>query len=254
MKRWLARAMVLIVAALVIASVSIDCGRTFVVSDMQGAPAPGVYVAYHREGSTFAMVESLTYRASPDTLVRSDGAGKVVIPGAVHVHVPLIQTDPGLTLDLVYAPTLHNGLASMSRLGAVSRRGEFEISSDLARVRLQDLSDDPTLWQGTLMNLGSLIGRLTYGSAADADTLALTDELIAHFTGEYAAILERHGDSARPQPTMPASVRYGTEREQQAWRETVDKDLGERPRWRDELTRRFATEARIYGARLRARP
>jgi hypothetical protein len=254
MKRWLVRAIVLIVAALAVASVSVDCGRTFVVSDMQGVPTPGAYVAYHREGSTFAVVESLTYRASPDTLLRSDDAGRVVIPGAIHVHLPLVQSHPKVTIDLIYAPTLHNGLASMHWFAVVSRPGEFEVSADRARVRLADLSDDPSLWQGTLMNLGSRIGRLLSESSTDAETVRMTDELIAHFAGEYSAILDRHGDTPRPVPPMPASVRYGPERDQQAWREMIDKDLGERPRWRDELTRRFATEVRVLGERSRRAP
>jgi hypothetical protein len=254
MKRWLVRALGVIVAALAIASVSIDCGRTFVVSDMQGVPAPGAYVAYHREGSTFAVVESLTYRASPDTLVQSDGAGRVVIPGAIRVHVPLLQTHPKVTIDLIYAPTLHNGLASMHWFAVVSRPGEFEVSADRDRVRLADLSGDPALWQGTLMNLGSRIARLMSGSSTDAETIRLTDELVGHFAGEYAAILDRHGDTPRPMPPMPASVRYGPERDQQAWREMIAKDLGERPRWRDELTRRFATEVRVLGERSRRAP
>ncbi len=252
MKRWLGRAMVAIAAALIVASVSVDCGRTFVVSDMQGVPTPGVYVAYHREGSTFAVVESLTYRAGPETLIRSDDAGRVVIPGAIHVHVPLLRTDPKIAIDLVYAPALHNALATIHWYAVVSRPGEFEVSADRARVRLADLSGDPSLWQGTLMNLGSRIGRLTADATADADTRRLTDELIAHFTSEYAALLDRHGDTPRPTPSMPEWLRYGPERDQQAWRAMIDKDLAERPRWRDELTRRFATEVKVYGARLTA--
>jgi len=236
------------------ASVSIDCGRTFVVNDMYGAPAPGAYIVYHREGSTFAVVESLTYRASPDTLVRGDGAGRVVVPGAVHVHWPVIQTHPRLTVDLIYAPTLHNGLASMRRSRPISRRGEFEISADGDTVRLADLSADPVLWQGTLMNLGSIIGRLTSHATTDTDTTRLTDELITQFTGEYAALLERHGDTPRPVPPMPAAVRNGPEAERQSWRDFTDRDLAERPRWRDELTRRFATEVEVYGARRPQQP
>ena len=240
-------------AVVTMASVSIDLGRTFVVSDMQGVPAPGVYVAYHREGSTFAVVESLTYRASRDTLVRGDAAGRVVVPGAVHLHWPVIQTHPALTVDLIYAPTLHNGLASLRRFGPVSRRGQFEISADGDDVRLEDLTGDPDLWQGTLMNLGSLIGRLT-SAATDPDTKRLTDELITQFTGEYAALLERHGDTPRPVPPMPASVRHGPEADRQSWREMIDQDPAKRPRWRDELTRRFATEVKVYGERRQEQP
>src|SRR5262249_25012489 len=41
----------------------INCGRTFVVSDMRGAPVRGAYVAYHHEGTTYALVESVSYDA-----------------------------------------------------------------------------------------------------------------------------------------------------------------------------------------------
>src|SRR5207249_767131 len=62
----------------------------------------------------------------------------VVIPWAVHMHLPFVQSHPDVNIDLIYAPTLHNGLAWVRRLGAVSRSLEFEVSADLANVRLAE--------------------------------------------------------------------------------------------------------------------
>src|SRR5438093_2130120 len=125
MSRAIVRALILIVAILAVASVSIDCGRTFAMTDMRGAPVRGAYAAYHYEGTTFALVESVSYQASPLAVVQSDSTGQMVIPGAIHVHWPLVQTHPAVNVDLIYAPPLHNGLAWVSRLGAVSRPREF---------------------------------------------------------------------------------------------------------------------------------
>ena len=105
MKRLWSRALVLGVAALAVASVSIDCGRTFVVSNMGGTPITGAYVAYHHEGRTYGIAESVSYQASQLALLKSDAKGSVVVPPAVHVHWPIIQTGADLTIDLIYAPT-----------------------------------------------------------------------------------------------------------------------------------------------------
>jgi hypothetical protein len=246
MRRRLWQALVLCLAVLAMASVSINCGRTFVVSDTQGAPVHGAYVAYHHEGTTYAVVEALTYQASRQALLQSDVNGRVVIPWAVHVHLPLVQSHPVVNIDLIYAPTLHNGLAWVSRLGAVSRPLEFEVSADLANVRLADVSGDPFLWQGTLMNLSSLLSRLSSRPTAGEATPRLIRELAERFKGEYAAILDRYGDVLRPVPEMPVAVRGSTEQEQRAWRAMVENDPAQRPRWGDELKRRFATEIEIY--------
>jgi hypothetical protein len=60
-RRW-SRALALSVAVVAMASVSINCGRTFVVSDTLGAPVRGGCVAYHHEGTTYAVVEAISYR------------------------------------------------------------------------------------------------------------------------------------------------------------------------------------------------
>jgi hypothetical protein len=247
MRRRLFQALVLSLVVLAMASVSINCCRTFMVTEKLGAPVPGAYVAYHHEGTTYAVVEALTYQASRRALLQSDAAGRVVLPWAVHVHLPLVQSHPDVNIDLIYAPTLHNGLAWVSRLSAVSRPLEFEVSDDLANVRLADVSGDPLLWQGTLMNLSSLLGRLTSQPTTGEGTPGLTRELVEHFKGEYAAILDRYGDVLRPVPDMPVAVRYSTEQEKRAWQAMVEKDLAQRPRWGDEVRRRFATEIAIYG-------
>jgi hypothetical protein len=243
-RRW-KQALILILVVLAIASVSIRLGRTFVIRDTRGTPVPAAYVAYHYEGTTFALVEALSYDASPLALLQSDAAGRVVVPGAVYVHWPLIQSHPAVMIDLIYAPTLHNGLASVRR-HAVSRPPEFEVSTDRGTVRLDDASNDPFLWQGTMWNLSSLLSDLTSHPSPDERTSRLTDQLVKDFIREYREILDRHGQTLRPRPHMPPAVQYATEQEKQAWRAMVEKDLAERPRWEDELKRRFATEIALY--------
>jgi hypothetical protein len=240
------------VAALVLATVSVDCGRTFVISDVRGIPVAGAYVGYRYEGTTFALVEALSYRSGRRAFVQSDAAGRVVIPRTVHIRWPLVRSRPRIHVDFIYAPTLHNGLAWVSRLAVVSRPGEFGVSPDRARVRLEDVAHDPFLWQGTLMNLSSLLGGLGSEPIRGMDATTLRAELIGHFLAEYAAILDRHGDTHRPRPQMPAGLEYGGAEEKRAWREMVEKDLTERPRWRDELERRFGTEADIHSGRMPA--
>lgn len=253
MRRWRSRSLILLLLViLAVASVSIRRGRTLVIRDMRGAPVAGASVAYHYEGRTFGLVEALSYDASPLALLQSDASGRVVVPGAVHVHWPLVQTHPAVMIDLIYAPTLHNGLASI-RGGAVSRPRQYEVSDDRATVRLDDVSDDPALWQGTLMNLGSLLGDLTSHPSPDERTSRLIGQLAADLAREYQAILDRYGATPRPRPDMPAALQYATQQEKLAWRAMVEKDLAERPMWADELKRRFAGEVAYYG-KFAARP
>lgn len=249
MRGWRSRALILIIAALVMASVSISCGRTFVIRDPMGAPVSGAYVAYHREGSRFAIAESVTYQASRLALLKSDGAGRIVIPWAVHARWPILDTPPKVNVDLIYAPTLHNGLAWITRGVAISRPREFEVAPDVTSVRLENVADDPVLYQGTLENLSSLLGRLTSQPTSGDATPGLTGELIAHFKSEYAAMLDRYGETPRIQPSMPSAVTSSTDQEKRAWQAMVEKDLAERPRWGDELRRRFATEISVYSRR-----
>jgi hypothetical protein len=246
MRRWRSRALILIVAALAIASFSISCGRTFVIRDAFGAPVSDAYVAYHHEGSRFAIAESVTYQASRLALLKSDSAGRIVIPSAFHARWPIVESPPTVTVDLIYAPTLHNGLAWISRGVALSRPGEFEVAPDLTSVRLENVAGDPVLYQGTLENLSSLLSRLTSQPTSGEATPGLTGELIAHFKSEYAAMLDRYGATPRSRPTMPAAVASGLDQEKAAWEAMVEKDLKERPHWGDELRRRFATEIRLY--------
>lgn len=244
--QWLSGAAV---AVLMLASVSVDCGRTFVISDARDVPVAGAYVGYHYEGTTFALVEAVSYRAGRQVFVQSDPLGRVVIPRTVNVRWPFVQSRPRINVDFIYAPTLHNGLAWVSRLGVVSRPGEFVVAPDRTRVLLEDVSHDPVLWQGTLLNISSLLGGLGREPTRGMEATTVRVELIRHFLAEYAAILERYGDTPRPRPQMPASLEYARDEEKRTWREMVEKDLTARPRWRDELQRQFGTEADIYAGR-----
>jgi hypothetical protein len=246
--KW-SRALMLVFAVMLIASISVNCGRTLSVSDVNGAPLPGAYVVYHLEGTTYAAVEALTYQATPIEVLRTDGSGRVVIPWSVHAHWPLIQGGPGIAVDLIYAPALHNGLAWIVRGVAVSRPHEFDVSEDLTAVRLDDVSADPARWQGTLMNLSSVLSRLTSQEMRGERAPALLDDLIEAFGNEYRALIARHGETLRPLPEMPEAVRSATDQEKTAWQAMVARDLAERPRWGDEFKRRFATEIDTYRTR-----
>jgi hypothetical protein len=249
MSRWWARALMVAGAVLALSSISISCGRTLAVSTMEGAPIHGAYVAYHYEGSTFGLVESLTYQAGRIDLLKTDASGRAAIPGAVHVHWPIVQSHPEIAVNLIYAPPLHNGLAWVNRRVAVSRPQEFDVSSDLRTVRLEDVAGDPSRWQGTLENLSSLLSQFTSQEMRGEETPGLTNELIEQFQNEYRAILDRYGDVLRARPNMPEAVRWSTDQEKVAWQSMVDKDLAARPRWGDELKRRFSTEIDIYRKR-----
>jgi hypothetical protein len=231
-RRWgMLAAGVLLVSAIV----AVDTGRTFVVRDMAGAPVPGAYVAYLREGTTFALVEQLTYQASPLALLRGDAAGRIVIPGAIGVHWPLVQSHAAISVALIYAPELHNALATVSRHGAPSRPDGFRVSADLSEVRLEDVSADPARWYFSLMNLSSFLSRLQSSATAGADTSRLAAELVGYLKADYQTLLERHGHTPRPRPVMPSSVQ--ADYEKRSWQKMVDDDLAARPLWRDELER-----------------
>src|SRR5262249_47792086 len=111
MRRWIWRGMMTIVVILALASVSISCGRTLTVADMFGAGVQGAYVTYHYEGSTFALVETITYEATPPRIVKTNADGQASIPWGIFVHWPLVQSRAALAVNLIYAPRLHNGLA-----------------------------------------------------------------------------------------------------------------------------------------------
>ena len=53
-------------------------------------------------------------------------------------------------------------------------------------------------------------------------------ELIAHLRQEYAAFIERYGETMRARP--PASP-YLTEEERRTWEEQIDAQLAREPRW-----------------------
>jgi len=240
---------VLFAVVLTIASFSASCGRTLTITDLPGAPVSGAYAIYHYEGWTFSLGESITYQASPVAILKSDASGLVAIPGIVRVHWPFIQGAPELAVDLIYAPTLHNGLAWVNRRVAISRPQEFDVSADLQTVRLAEVSADPVRWEGTLGNLRSLLDRLTSQQMRGEAAPPLTAELIERFTLEYAAMLDRYGETPRVAPVMPEALRTASDQEKREWQAMVEKDLAARPRWKDELERGYGTQVRLFERR-----
>ena len=245
-------AVALALTLLALSSVSIERGRTLRVVDIDGAPVEGVFVVYHHEGHRPNPAHTTTYDASRRSIAQSRSAGRVEISPSVHVHWPFpIETHPGLRVDLVYVPSFHNGLATIGDR-AVAQPGAFDVAGDLASVRLVDLSDSPALWEGTLRNLGSIIGRLMSEQSsspprrrARPETPALTRVLAGHFVREYGAFLDRYRNVIRPRPHMPAGL---TEEERRAWNEMADRELAREPRWGDVAQRLFAREAERFNS------
>ena len=235
---------------LVLSSVSINCGRTLRVAEIDGGPVEGVFVIYHHEGSRPNPAHSTTYEASRRSIVQSRSGGWVDVPPSLHVHWPFpIETPPRLRVDLVYAPAFHNGLATIGDR-AIAQPSAFDVGGDLASVRLADLSDNPTLWEGTLRNLSSIIGQLIGEQSsspprrrARPGTTVLTRALATHFEQEYRAFLDRYRNVTRPRPYMPAGL---TEEERRAWNEMVNRDLAREPLWGDVAQRLFAREVERF--------
>ena len=245
---------VLALALLALLSVSVDCGRTLRVADIKGAAVEDVFVVYHHEGYRLNPAHSTTYEAGPRSIARSRSAGRVRISPSLHVHWPFpMETHPGLRVDLVYAPAFHNGLATIGDR-AIAQPGAFDVEGDLANVRLNDLSDNPALWEGTLRNLSAILGRLIGEQSGNPRRRGLPEPtatipvLARHFTREYRAFLERYRNAARPRPPMPAGL---TEEEQRVWNEMVNRDLAREPLWGDSAQRLFAREAERF-ARIEA--
>jgi len=90
------------------------------------------------------------------------------------------------------------------------------------------------LWHGTLMNLEGLVSDLMWQPTRGAETPQLADELLDHFKREYAAMLDRRGDAPQPRPRIADGL---LETERAATLAMIDKDLAERPLWKDELKR-----------------
>ncbi len=152
----------------------------------------------------------------------------------------------------MYAPGLHNGLATIGDR-AIARRGAV-VSDDLATVSLADLSQDPQQWEGTLMNVSSIVETLMGEQTVRAprrnatpQTGALTRVLVRDFSREYTEFLERYSHESRPRPEMPSALRASsTEAERRAWEAMVDKDLSREPLWGDRAVRLFARDVERF--------
>jgi hypothetical protein len=245
--------LVVIGLTLALASVSIARGRTLHVMDTNGAPVPGVWVVYHHEGTRPNPAHSTTYQATGRSLIQGDAAGRVDIPASVHLHWPFpLETHPSLRIDLVYAPGLHNGLATIGDR-AITRPGAV-VANDLASVTLADLSSSPERWEGTLMNVSSIISDLISERSlrpprrkAGPETTALTRVLVEDFSHEYQAFLDSYGHVTRPRPEMPAALRSSSsETERRAWEAMVDRDVAREPLWGDRAERLFAREVEQF--------
>jgi len=243
-------ALLLLLLLLVVASVSVHPRRTLRVVDPQGQPLVA-YIAYRYQGSTLNPVHPVTYDASALALARTGDDGRVTFPWAVHRHLPFpIQTHSSRWAEMVYVPRLHNAHGRFGP-GPIAQRGVFEFDPAERRVVVIDVSDRPELWEGTLMNLSSMIQRLVpkpFRPGAglrgrDAVTADLALELIGHFRQEYEAFLARHGTVLRPTPPRPA---MWNDEEIRRWEAMVAADLAAEPTWGAQARRLFGTYSSYF--------
>jgi hypothetical protein len=241
-----------LIAFLIIGSFSISLPRMFELVDASGAPHATAYIAYLYEGGRPNPVHPITYQDKPLALARAD-SGRVAIPAAFHAHLPFpIATHPSLRVELVYVPRAHNALGQMNE-GSPSRHGVFEIESG-RRAVIHDVSDQPELWQGSLMNLASLIQRIVHRRPGerplretDQATAALTRELIGYFSQEYGSFLTRYGDVVRPMPATAADEPWTTLEEKRRRREAQEASFAREPLWGQLITRTLGNDLKTLG-------
>lgn len=125
----------------------------------------------------------------------------------------------------------------------------FELDT-VRRAVIYDVSDRPELWQGSLMNLASLIQRIVYRPPGerplretDLATAALTRELIGHFSQEYGSFLTRYGDVVRPMPAMAADeAQEASFAREPLWGQLISRTLGGELKTLGDLERELAQQ------------
>ena len=116
-----------------------------------------------------------------------------------------------------------------------------------------DLSDRPELWQGSMMDLASLINRIVYRRPGerplrntDPATAAMVLELIGHFRQEYS-FLTRYGSVPRPMPGMAPDEPWTTAEEKRRRREAHEASWSREPLWGQLISRTLGSDLRSLG-------
>ena len=217
------------------ATVSWTSGTALRFTDAAGAPALDAYVRYHYDGDLINPVHPVTYVARGSVIVRADALGSATIPGRFHVRSPLpLSMPPRLFIDHVYLPRFHNAFGPIAG-GTASRPGVFAIDERRQLVTVFDVSEDPVRWASSLDYLFDCIretlardGSRTPASPGDTRTAAHARELVGHLRREYAAFVDRYGQTARARPPAP---QWGSERDRQLWEEQTTAQLAREPLW-----------------------
>jgi hypothetical protein len=118
----------LIVAAVVVASVSWTQPVTLRLTDEHGQSASGAYVRFHYSGHLINPVHPVTYVARESAIIRADPDGRATIPARLHLRRPLpLSTPPSVFIDHVYVPHLHNAFGPVTE-HTMSRPRVFTIA------------------------------------------------------------------------------------------------------------------------------
>jgi len=256
---WLLCGALLLLVLLLAASLSILPAVSWQLIDPDGRPIAGAYLAYHYQGSVFRVVDSGSYER-PGALLRTDAAGMLHLPWAIHLHLPLLRTGLSPLTDMVYAPSVHYaswGLTTGIRDQHTDASGyirRLNIARQPRVARLPDASADPVAWAGTISHLYSFI-RFQLLSSDDTRKYhpvptAVKQELIVHLLREYEAFMARYATTRRTLPTTPP-VHLRPEEHQQ-WREDQQAHLAREPHWGELMERLWKHNLAELGRRLHA--
>lgn len=236
-----AAAVVLLLAAVGLATVSISRVAPLRVrlTNLDGEPLTGAFLAYRYKGYRFNFVDSLTYYR-PGEVVRTDDAGQFEIRGFLELHPPL---DSGLApwIEWVYVPELHHFFGPIGARSE-SRPGRVEIDWEQGVLRFADLGEDPVGWSRTIGDFEQEVQPSHAETARGEPRYVMPDvmreTLNVHLREELRAFMKRHATTPRVARTIPNHRGMGEE-ERAARDRAIGESLEREPFWGQLMRRRW---------------
>lgn len=223
--RTLAGLLLLLAAGLLAASVGVVVPWSFRVAGPDGAPAKA-WVAFVHEGNHVHYAASLDW-IRPGGLLKSDDDGIVQLPLVIYLKPPL---DDWVRhrIQIIYAPALHATLHE-------------HLLEDGATILVPDHARDPEGWDHTLNEIYSLLAYdMGFG---ESERYAVAPETVAALARavvqEYHTLLQTHADVRRKMLDSPGHLQFASEKDRDAWREQMRREIEKEPTWGIYLVHRY---------------